>query len=116
MPGRRDSVVMPFVLAGLLGLVALGAWVFAIVFASSAPEACKRTYSVFAELPACRWPAVFVGLGWVAFISAIASGWVVGARLRRNRKSGDAGSRNDKGTPPQDAHPLPGGKLGKRER
>jgi hypothetical protein len=102
MPGGRSSVVMPFVLAGLLGLAALTAWLFAIVFTSSAPAACNGAYSVFAELPACRWPAVFVGLGWIAFISAIASGWVAGVRIRRNRKLG----RSDRGAPPHDAHPL----------
>ena len=106
MPGGRKSAVIPFVLAGLLGSVALGAWLVAIAFASSAPAACNSTYSVFAEMPACRWPAVFVGLGWVAFISAIASGWVVGARIRRNRKLGDAGSRPDRRAPPHDAQPL----------
>jgi hypothetical protein len=45
-------------------------------------------------------------LGWIAFISAIASGWVVGVRIRRNRKLADAGSRGDRGAPPHDAHPL----------
>ena len=101
----RKSVVMPFVLAGLLGLAALGAWIFAAVFTSSAPAACNDTYSVFAEMPPCRWPAVFVALGWIAFISAIASGWVGGVRIRRNRTSRDAGSGSDGGTPPHDAHP-----------
>ena len=102
----RKSAVMPFVLAGLLGLAALGAWFFAIQFISSAPAACNNVFSMIAELPNCRWPAVFVGLGWIAFISGIASGWVVGVRIRRNRKLGDAGSRNDRGAPPPDAHPL----------
>jgi hypothetical protein len=102
----RKSVLMPFVMAGLLGLVALGAWSFAIVFASSAPAACNGAYSVFAEMPTCRWPAIFVGIGWVAFIAAIASGWVVGARMRRNRKLGDTGPTSGRGAPPHDAHPL----------
>ena len=106
MPRGRKSAVMPFVVAGLLGLVALSAWLFAIAFTSSAPAACNGTYSVFAEIQACRWPAIFVGLGWIAFISAIASGGVVGVRIRRNRKLGDAGSRNGRGAPPHDAHPL----------
>jgi hypothetical protein len=106
MPGERKSAVMPFVLAGLLGLVALGAWGFAIAFASSAPAACNGAYSVLASMPACRGPAILVGLGWIAFISAIASGWVVGVRIRRNRKLGDAGFRKDSGAPPHDAHPL----------
>jgi hypothetical protein len=102
----RKSGVMPFVLAGVLGLFALGVWSFAIAFTSSAPAACNGVYSVFAEMPACRWPAIFVGLGWVAFISAMGSGWVAGVRILHNRTPGDAGSRNDGRAPPHDAHPL----------
>src|SRR5258708_24315270 len=104
MPVVRKSVVMPFVLAALLGLAALSAWLFAIESTSSAPAACNSTYSVVAEIPRCRWPAVFVALGWIAFTFAVASGWVGGVRARRNRSSGAAGSRNDGGTPPHDAH------------
>jgi hypothetical protein len=106
MAVARKSVVIPFVLAGLLGLAALSVWLFAIESASSAPAACNSTYAVFAEMPRCRWPAVFVGLGWIAFISAIASGWVAGVRIRRNRKLGNAGLGNDRGARPHDAHPL----------
>jgi len=102
----RKSAVMPFVLAGLLGLAALGAWFFALQFISSAPAACNNVFSMIAELPKCRWPAVFVGLGWVAFISAIASGWVGGVRIRRNRKHGGTGAGNDRGVPPHDAQRL----------
>jgi hypothetical protein len=83
MAVARKSVVIPFALAGLLGLAALGAWLVAIESISSAPATCNSTYSVFAEMPPCRWPAIFVGLGWIAFISAIASGWVGGARIRK---------------------------------
>jgi hypothetical protein len=82
----RKSGVMPFVVAGLLGLAALGAWAVAIVFSSSAPAACNGVYSVFAEMPKCRWPAIFVGLGWIAFIAGIAFGWVGGVRIRRSRR------------------------------
>jgi len=101
----RKSVVIPFVVAGLLGLAALSAWLFAIESTTSAPAACNNTYSVSAEMPRCRWPAIFVALGWIAFTLAVASGWVGGVRKRRNRIAGEAGSRNDGGTPPHDAHP-----------
>src|SRR6266851_5889101 len=61
----RKSVVIPFVVAGLLGLAALSAWLFAIESTTSAPAACNNTYSVSAEMPRCRWPAIFVALGWI---------------------------------------------------
>jgi hypothetical protein len=105
MAGAKKSSVVPFVMAGLLGIVAIGVWLFAVGVTSSAPAACNNTYSVFAEMPACRWPAIFIALGWIAFISAIASGWVGGVRMRRKRTFGDAGSRSDGGSPPHDAHP-----------
>lgn len=105
MSAARKSVVIPFTVAGLLALAALSAWIFAIESHSSAPAACNNTYSIFAEMPPCRRPAIFVALGWIAFTLAIALGWVGGVRKRRNRTSGDAGSGNDRGAPPHDARP-----------
>lgn len=81
------SAVRPFVLAGLLGAAALCGWVFAIAFTSSAPAACNNVFSVGAELSSCRWPAVFVALGWIAFTAAVAFAWVGGVRVQRNRSS-----------------------------
>ena len=83
--GKKNALV-PFVLAGLLGLAASMAWVFAAVSDG-------------------RPAMVLMALGWIALTSAIASGWVGGVRLRRNRSKGDASSRNDRGRPPHDAHP-----------
>ncbi len=80
-----------FVVAGLLGAAALCGWVFAIAFTSSAPAACNNVFSVGAEISSCRWPAVFVALGWVAFTAAVAFTWVGGVRVQRNR-SLNAGS------------------------
>ncbi len=78
--------VIPFVLAGLLGLAASTAWVFAA-------ESSAR-------------PAVLLmALGWIGFSAAIASIWVGSVRLYRNRSSGAAKSRGDRGRPPRDAHP-----------
>ena len=83
---KSKSALIPFVLAGLLGLAASTAWVFAA-------ESNGR--------PAM----VLMALGWIALTSAIASGWVGGVRLHRNRSKGEARSRDDRGTPPHDAHP-----------
>jgi len=84
--GKSKSAVVPFVLAGLLGLAASTAWVFAA-------EASAR-------------PAfVLMALGWIAFTSAIASAWVGGVRLYRNRNQADLSPRDDRDRPPQDAHP-----------
>jgi len=80
----HKSPAIPFVLAGLLGFAAAAAWIYAVKSSG---------------------PAVFVALGWIAFTSAIASGWVGGVRLYRNRASGDTSSRDDRGRPPHDAHP-----------
>lgn len=86
MAVAKKSALIPFVLAGLLGLGASTAWVFAA-------EASAR-------------PAfVLMALGWIALTSAIASGWVGGVRLYRNRSQGDTSPRDDRGTPPHDAHP-----------
>jgi hypothetical protein len=87
--------------AGVLGAAALCGWIFAIVFTSSAPAACNSVFSVGAEISSCRWPAIFVALGWVAFTAAVALSWVGGARVRRNRSltAGRAGQA------PRDAHP-----------
>ena len=84
------SAAKPFVLAGLLGVAALCGWIFAIVFTSSAPAACNNVFSVGAEMSSCRWPAVFVALGWVAFTAAVASTWVGGVRMQRNRALGES--------------------------
>lgn len=94
------SAVKPFVLAGLLGIAALCGWVFAIAFTASAPAACNNVFSVGAELSSCRWPAIFVALGWIAFTAAVASTWVGGVRIQHNR-SLNAGS--DRQAPLRDA-------------
>jgi hypothetical protein len=105
MTRARKSVAIPFTLAALLGLAALSAWIFAIESHSFAPAACNNTYSLFAEMPQCRRPAIFIALGWIAFILAIALGWVGGVRKRRNRTSSDAAGPRNGGAPPHDAHP-----------
>jgi hypothetical protein len=99
------SAVKPFVLAGLLGAAALSGWIFAIVFTSSAPPACNNVFSVGAEISSCRWPAIFVALGWIAFTFAMASVWVGGVRTRHNRTAGKTASSKPGGTLPRDAHP-----------
>src|SRR4051794_15192070 len=79
------SAVRPFVLAGVLGIAALCGWIFAIAFTSSAPAACNNVFSVGAEIASCRWPAIFVALGWIAFTAAVTFTWVGGVRVQRNR-------------------------------
>jgi hypothetical protein len=96
------SAVKPFVLAGLLGIAALCGWVFAIAFTASAPAACNNVFSVGAELSSCRWPAIFVALGWVAFTAAVTAAWVGGVRVQRNRSRSVAGSGRQ--PPLRDAH------------
>jgi hypothetical protein len=85
------SAVKPFVLASVLGIAALCGWAFAIAFTASAPAACNNVFSVGAEIASCRWPAIFVALGWIAFTAAVASAWVGGVRMQHNR-SLNAGS------------------------
>lgn len=94
------SAVKPFVLAGMLGAAALCGWILAIVFTASAPAACNNVFSVGAEISSCRWPAILVALGWIAFTAAVAFTWVGGVRVQRNRSLGSG-----RHTPPRDAHP-----------
>jgi hypothetical protein len=87
------SAAKPFVVAGVLGAAALCGWVFAIAFTSSAPAACNNVFSVGAEISSCRWPAVFVALGWIAFTAAVAFTWVGGVRVQHNRSLNAASGR-----------------------
>ena len=96
------SAAKPFVVAGLLGAAALCGWIFAIAFTSSAPAACNNVFSVGAEIASCRWPAIFVALGWIAFTAAVAFTWVGGVRVQHNR-SLDAAGRGRQAL--RDAHP-----------
>jgi hypothetical protein len=99
--GRRRNAVVPYVLAGLLAFAAMQVWLVAMDSASLALVSCNSTFSVFAESTQCRWPAVHVGIGWILFSAALASGLIGGVRAHFNR-SLQAPRAMDA---PRDAHP-----------
>lgn len=90
MGKKRRNTVWPFVQAVLLGLAAAQVWLIAAVDASFAIDSCGGGFSVFVDTALCRWPAIEVGIGWVLFTGALASGWLGGVRALHNRLLGSA--------------------------
>ena len=89
MQEKRSSLAA-FVLAGVAAVTAVATWIIGVVEANQVAVDCNYQYALFAELAACRTPALYGAVSWLLFIGAIASGWVGGVRLSRNgAQSGD---------------------------
>lgn len=84
---QKRSALAAFVLAGVAAAAAVATWVIGLVEANHVAVACGYRYGVFAELAACRTPALYGALSWVLFTGAIASGWVGAVRLSRSQAS-----------------------------
>ncbi len=78
-----------FVVAIISGVAASGALLLAIAGSQLAFLACGGRYSLGADLPRCRWPAVWADLGVVLVLLSLVSLGVGVVRHRNRRKRQD---------------------------
>jgi len=94
---RSKRSLVPFALAAVLALAALRVWLMALDDASLALVQCS-SFWVFADAAICRWPAIYVGIGWILFTGALTSGWIGGVkRLTSDRLRASAGAQRQAG-------------------
>ena len=86
---EKRSARAAFVLASVAAVTAVVTWIIGMVEAQEFAAACNQRYALFAEMAACRWPALYGAISWVLVTGAIASGWV--GAVRRSRNSAQSG-------------------------
>ncbi len=91
---QTRSVLAAFVLAGVAAVAAAATWIIGLVEARHVAAACNDQYAIFAELAACRAPALYGALSWLLFTGAIASAWVGGVRLSARSLPGEGQAGN----------------------
>jgi hypothetical protein len=94
---RLKGTLVPFALAGFLAVAAVQVWSMAMEGASLALLECSAFW-VFSAAAQCRWPAIYVGIGWILFTGALACGWI--GWVRQLTKPA-----RETSVPPHDGHP-----------
>jgi hypothetical protein len=93
-----------FVLAGVAAMASGVLWLISLGEAVQVSAVCHDHFGFFAALADCRWPSVYGAIAWILLTGAIASAWVGGVRISRNKNAGERRANKD-APPPHDAHP-----------